>query len=93
MASRRPVIATRVGGIPEIIEDGVTGTLVASEDQDALTAAIRGLIENSEKRMRLTSAAYDFVRLNYSLKNMCDSYQCLYADVLKNQRRETIHDN
>ena len=57
MASARAVVATRVGGLPEIIEDGVTGLLVPPCDPEALSVAIIRLIESPELRQRLGQAA------------------------------------
>ena len=47
-----PVIGTRVGGIPEIIEHGVNGKLVDSEDSAALTAAIMEFARDTESRRK-----------------------------------------
>jgi glycosyltransferase involved in cell wall biosynthesis len=52
-----PVIATRVGGVPEIVEDGVNGILVAPGDPAALAEAIRRFFADDELRARLASAA------------------------------------
>jgi glycosyltransferase involved in cell wall biosynthesis len=53
MASARPVIASRVGGIPEIVEDGVSGRLVTPGDPVALRAALDELVSSPELRERL----------------------------------------
>jgi glycosyltransferase involved in cell wall biosynthesis len=50
LAAGTPVIATRVGGVPEIIEDGVNGLLVAPNDPAALAAAIRRFFADGELR-------------------------------------------
>jgi glycosyltransferase involved in cell wall biosynthesis len=52
-----PVIATRVGGVPEIVEDGVNGLLVPAGDPHALAAAVRRFYADGELRARLTAAA------------------------------------
>ena len=57
MASARALVATRVGGLPEIIDDGVTGLLAPPRDPEALSAAIIRLIENSDLRRQLGQAA------------------------------------
>jgi glycosyltransferase involved in cell wall biosynthesis len=57
MASACAVVATNVGGLPEIIDDGVTGLLVPPRDPKALSAAIMRLIENSDLRQQLGQAA------------------------------------
>lgn len=56
-ACRKPVIATRVGGLPEIIEDGLTGYLVETQSPAALADAVRHLIANPEQRTQMGEAA------------------------------------
>jgi glycosyltransferase involved in cell wall biosynthesis len=57
MAAGVPMIATSVGGVPEIIEDEVSGLLVPPRDPQALAAAIERLASDPELRWRLGSAA------------------------------------
>jgi glycosyltransferase involved in cell wall biosynthesis len=57
MACGRPVVASRVGGIPEVIENGENGLLFAPEDVDALAQSMRRLIEHPECRRRLALGA------------------------------------
>lgn len=57
LAVGTPVIATRVGGVPEVVEDGVNGLLVPAGDADALASAIRRLLGEPGLRERLAAAA------------------------------------
>jgi glycosyltransferase involved in cell wall biosynthesis len=57
--AKLPVVATRVGGIPDIIEDGVNGLLVPQEDTPALTAALRSLIIDEPLREKLATAHFE----------------------------------
>jgi glycosyltransferase involved in cell wall biosynthesis len=57
MAAGLPVVATRVGGIPDAIEDGRDGVLVAPHDPAALAAALDGLLADAPRRARLAVAA------------------------------------
>lgn len=57
MTCGRPVLATRVGGIPEVIDDGVQGRLVPPEDPSALAKAIDELFENPTRRISMAEAA------------------------------------
>jgi len=56
-AASRPAVATAVGGVPEIIEDGVTGLLCPSGDTDALTAALERLVQDGPLRETMGAAA------------------------------------
>jgi glycosyltransferase involved in cell wall biosynthesis len=57
MAAGKPVVATSVGGVPEMIENEVTGLLVPPGDSEALAAAIRRLLDNPALRAKLGAAA------------------------------------
>ncbi len=81
MSNMLPVIATNVGGIPELIEDGKDGILVPPENPKALARAISNLLENEELREKLSKAAYRKVREKYSIDtysvHMLDFYKSL----------------
>jgi glycosyltransferase involved in cell wall biosynthesis len=66
MAAGLPVIATRAGGIGEIIQDGVTGVLVEPKSADALAAAMLRLLRDPDLAARLARAAQEHVRRNFS---------------------------
>jgi glycosyltransferase involved in cell wall biosynthesis len=59
MATALPVVATRVGGVPEVVEDGVTGLLVQPEDPAALAAAILRLVQDRDLRRQLGEKGYE----------------------------------
>jgi len=81
MSNMLPVIATNVGGIPELIEDGKDGILVPPENPKALARAISNLLENEELREKLSQTAYKKVREKYSIDtysvHMLDFYKSL----------------
>ncbi|HKW13240.1 MAG TPA: glycosyltransferase [Candidatus Krumholzibacteria bacterium] len=70
-ALEAPVVATRTGGIPEIVEDGVTGLLAAPDDAVSLTAALERMLDDAALRehcrhnAKLQSAQYDYHRTVY----------------------------
>jgi glycosyltransferase involved in cell wall biosynthesis len=57
MAAGRPVVGTRVGGIPEMVVDGETGCLVPPSNPPALAGAIRSLVDDVQLRARMSAAA------------------------------------
>lgn len=75
------IIATNVGGIPELIENGEEGILVPPENPKALARAISNLLENEELREKLSQTAYKKVREKYSIDtysvHMLDFYKSL----------------
>jgi glycosyltransferase involved in cell wall biosynthesis len=66
MSNGLPVISTRIGGIPELITDGVDGILIESGDVDGLAAALADLLSNAALRDRLGIAARERIALCYS---------------------------
>ena len=81
MAAGVPVVATGVGGLMEIIEDGVTGLLVEPRNPEALTEALLHLLSNADLRCHLADAARERASANFSLESMCAKYRALYSKV------------
>ncbi len=77
-----PVVATRVGGLPELIDDGQTGLLVDFGDEGALAHALEGLIADRPGARRLGEAGRDRVESRFSLRRMADAYHRHYQEVL-----------
>jgi sugar transferase (PEP-CTERM/EpsH1 system associated) len=82
MATRLPVIATRVGGNSELIESGMTGTLVPSAQPDALAAAILAYFDDRAAAHRHAKAAYRLVSTRFSLATMVAAYDRVYERTL-----------
>ena len=82
MAAGLPVIATSVGGTPEVVVDGTTGYLVPPEDADKLATAILQLAENPELRMNFGKAGRARVEKNFSIREMVKKIEQLYRDLL-----------
>ena len=81
-ASGVPVVATRVGGLPELVEDGRTGILVDFGDNAALAHALGDLIADPSRARRVGEAGRDRVESRYSLRRMADEYQRHYNELL-----------
>jgi glycosyltransferase involved in cell wall biosynthesis len=77
-----PVVASRVGGIPEVVLDGETGILVAPEDPTGLARAIESLITDPALRMRLGQAARRRYEDHFSLQRMLDATEEVYHGLL-----------
>ena len=74
----RPVVATRVGGLPEVVAHEQTGLLVAPEDSDALAEAIAFLLEHPETARRMGQAARRRAEEVFSWTRCVDAYETLY---------------
>lgn len=81
MASGVPVIGTRVGGIPEIIQDGANGLLVPPDDPVALSRAIDSLLQSDSMMEKFAQAGLETVKRFSVEKMMSDTYQ-VYSHVL-----------
>jgi len=82
MAMGLPVVATRVGGIPALVEDGRTGLLVPPGDPSALARAIAGLIEDPVRAAAMAARAREHVRNDFGLDRMLVGLQVLYDRAL-----------
>jgi len=80
MAAGKPVLATRVGGIPEIIQDGQTGLLIEPADQSQLTLALKRLLVSPELCEELGQRGRDRVCSHFSARGMAQAYLAMYAE-------------
>ena len=78
MSARKPCVGTRVGGIPEVIEDGVTGLLVPSHDAPSLADAIGRLLKDAALRARMGDAAFERVKACFSVEKMVEATVTAY---------------
>jgi glycosyltransferase involved in cell wall biosynthesis len=81
MIHSRPVVATRVGGVPEIAQDQTTALLVPARDPAAMAQAIQRLIDDPELRQRLATAASEHAEQNFSPESYRRSMAELYRSV------------
>ena len=80
MALSRPVVASDVGGIPEMIEDGVSGLLVPPHDAPALAAAIVRLLTDHSLADVIARAGHDVVRERFCLERMVADIEDVYDE-------------
>lgn len=79
MSSGLPVVASRVGGIPDVVRDGVDGLLVGPDDADGLVRSLRDLVEDAERRRAMGAQARERVLSGYSLSICVDLLLGAYA--------------
>jgi glycosyltransferase involved in cell wall biosynthesis len=89
MAAGVPVVATRVGGTPEAIEDGVTGVLVPPNEPDALANAICRVLADPSLGARLGRAARQAAAERFSTRQMVQATEQLYESLLEERARAT----
>ncbi len=87
MACGCAAVASRVGGNPELIEDGVRGLLFPSGNAEALTAALVRLIEKPELRQQLAANGQSYVRENLSRAASARRMEEIYESLLARRRR------
>ncbi len=81
-ASGLPVVASRVGGLPEVVADGETGLLVEPDDPAALAAALSALIHNPERRRAMSAAARAHAVARYDWHACARAMERLYEATL-----------
>ncbi len=88
MAMRLPVVATAVGGVPNVVREGVTGFLVAPGDgaAAAMSARVSDLLADPGLRQRLGARGREIALAEYSAERMADDYMAIYREVLARKR-------
>ncbi len=76
--SSLPVVASHVGGIPEIVEDTVSGILVPPGDENALAKALQALVDSPTERTRLGTALSSRIKNNFSIERMLQETIAVY---------------
>ena len=90
MAAGAPTVATRVGGTPEAIVDGVTGVLVPPADSPALANAIVHLLDDRRLAAHLGAAARARIVDHFSVRRMVRSTEDLYVELLERKQRKRL---
>jgi len=83
MAAGLPVVSTAVGGVPELVRDGVTGRLVPSRDAEALAQAIQALVSDPTRRQAMGTAARQHAIAHFDIRHTVRQYENLYESLLR----------
>jgi glycosyltransferase involved in cell wall biosynthesis len=86
MACGVPVVATRVGGVPELVRDGVDGRLVEVGKPDQLAAAMLELLDKPQLRRQMGDAARARIRESFSFESMVTKTENLYTQLMSERR-------
>lgn len=86
MALERPVVATAVGAIPEIVHDGMNGILVPAADPEALASAIVRLLRDRSLRGVLGARGHEVALREFSSATMCDRVEQVYLSAMEHRR-------
>jgi glycosyltransferase involved in cell wall biosynthesis/peptidoglycan/xylan/chitin deacetylase (PgdA/CDA1 family) len=86
MAAGLPVVATNVGGIPELVADGRTGRLVPPDNAEALAAALIDVLAQPDRAAELGRAGRRDIEQTYSFDRMVDQFETLYLTELDHAR-------
>jgi glycosyltransferase involved in cell wall biosynthesis len=81
-----PVVATRVGGIPEIVDNGIDGLLVPPAESTALADAVVNLLTNAERRAEMSGKGREKIVRRFQFEAMVRAYEAVYEEASSNQR-------
>lgn len=81
LAAGKPVVATRVGGVPDIVEDGVHGLLVERRDPAALARALANLLRNPERRAEMGARGRERQQREFTIEAMIRHVEELYEEL------------
>ena len=87
MAAAKPIVATKIPGAVDVLEDGVDGLLVAKEDAQALASAINQLLADRSQAQRLGEAARRKALGEYTVERMVERTRQLYHDLLQEHKK------
>jgi len=82
LAAGRPVVATRVGGVPDVVEEGETGFLVRPRDTHALAERLEILARDPERRIAMGATGRERMLGRYAVERLVDDMDRLYRELL-----------
>ncbi|HTS35590.1 MAG TPA: glycosyltransferase [Candidatus Solibacter sp.] len=87
MAAGVPVVATDVGGNPELVKDGETGILVPLGNESRLVEVLTYLVSDAEARKRYATRSREFARVNFHITEVCRRFEVLYSSLSRKTSR------
>jgi len=90
MARGVPVIATRVGGVPELVRDGVDGIVVEPGNPAQLTVAMLELLDNAERRREMGEMGRARIQSDFSVRSMVTRTEAVYLDLVGRKQRRRL---
>lgn len=91
MSAGKPVVATNVGGNPELVYNGINGLLVEKEDADGLRSALLTLIEDKNKCLAMGHAGLERVKAEFSMQAMVGRYERMFTDLVYEKKIRILH--
>lgn len=85
MAAGKPIVATRVGGVPEVVEEGEGGILVPPGRPEELASGIRLLLSSPERRKRMGHYNKEKVKKEFNVEDMIRKYEAMYERIFKGE--------
>jgi glycosyltransferase involved in cell wall biosynthesis len=86
MAAGKPVVATAVGGVQELVVDKMTGMLVPPQDATAMADAITFLLSDKKRALAMGAAGRERVKQRFSMDAMLSKTEALYQDLLARKK-------
>jgi len=90
MACRKPIVATKVGGIPEIIENGRNGILVEPDDDKALADALLTVLKDANLQRQVAENGHATVLERFRSEHTGFAYEALFADLLDSRGKRIL---
>lgn len=83
-----PVITTNVGGVSDIVSDGLTGLIVNGFEVDQYAEKLRVLLENAEIRQKMSQNGWNFVEHKFHYRRLCSDMASLYHELLEKKKQK-----